>query len=67
MSKKLTITIAVAKKFLPKRLRLTYGFKDVLASVLEIGQEHEIDCVDDPNSQPEYIAVYKLIRVEKAK
>jgi hypothetical protein len=57
------LTKARAKHLLPKTVRLVYGFKDILASALEIGEEHEIGC--DNSDKPEFVAVYKLIRVER--
>jgi hypothetical protein len=56
------LTTTQAKELLPKTVRMTYGFKDVLMSALEVGEEYEIGC--DDLGKAEYIAVYKLVRVE---
>jgi hypothetical protein len=40
---------------------MVYGFRDVLTSALEVSDEHEIEC--DDMSKPQYVAIYKLVRV----
>ncbi len=65
---KMKLTLKQANALLPQTLRMTYGWKDMLEAAVQFEHGvHEIDCVDDPTSKGEYIAVYKLIRVERAK
>jgi hypothetical protein len=63
--KNINLTLQQVKGLLPKTVRMTYAFKDVLSSALEVGDDSEIGCVDDPNDKTEYIAVYKLIAVKR--
>ena len=63
--KKSKLTLPVVKKLLPQTVRMTYGHRDVLTTALEIGDSHEIGC-DDALGPVEFVAVYKLVRVEKA-
>jgi hypothetical protein len=63
--KNINLTLAQVKGLLPKTVRMTYAFNDVLSSALEIGDTSEIICVDDPNDKTEYIAVYKLVAVRR--
>jgi hypothetical protein len=63
--KKSKLTLPVVKKLLPQTVRMTYGFRDVLTTALEIGETYEIGC-DDTLGPVEFVAIYKLVRVEKA-
>jgi|HubBroStandDraft_1064217.scaffolds.fasta_scaffold3586038_1 hypothetical protein len=62
--KKSKLTLPVVKKLLPQTVRMTYGHLDVLSTALEVGEIHEIGCDDE--GPVEFVAVYKLVRVEKA-
>jgi hypothetical protein len=63
--KKSKLTLPVVKKLLPQTVRMTYGHRDVLTTALEVGEIEEIGC--DDFGPREFVAVYKLVRVEKAK
>jgi len=62
------LTVKQAKGLLPQHIRMIYGWKDLLedAALFECATQ-DINNVDDPNAKAEYVAVYKLIRVERAK
>jgi hypothetical protein len=56
------------KGLLPSTLRMVYGWQDVLSNALyDEGDTATISNVDALGSKPEYVGVYKLVRVEKAK
>jgi hypothetical protein len=60
------LSVKQAKAVLPREVRMTYGWRDVLETALSFEDGvQEIDCVDDSNSKSEFIAVYKLVRVQK--
>jgi len=66
MKKKLKLTTAQAKGLLPKTVRMKYDVRDVLDIALRLdSDEHEIDCVDAPDSNGDFVVVYKLVRVER--
>jgi hypothetical protein len=59
---------SVVRRLLPQQVRMVYGWRNVLEDAVQFEHGvHEIDCCDDPAGKPEYIAVYKLVRVEKAR
>jgi hypothetical protein len=56
------------KGLLPKQVHMAYGWKDVLEDAVQFeGGVHEIDCVDDPENKGDFVAIYRLVRVEKKK
>lgn len=59
------LTLPVVKELLPKIVRMTYAGRDVLNIALEVGDNHEVMC--EEAGPAEFVAVYKLVRVEKAR
>jgi hypothetical protein len=62
------LTNRAVQRLLPRQVCMTYGWRDVLEDAVQFeGGVHEIDCVDDPENKGDFVAIYRLVRVEKKK
>lgn len=60
------------KDLLPTEIEMVHGWRDVLAHAIAHDPKatsdpktQRIDCVDTVDGKAEFVAVYKLVRVEK--